>query len=100
MIHEFKDYPANGMTYKQFMTTEQGIKFHNYLLQFHALQFDLRRSNAIRNPIDSRPKLIKLLDLFNNFWFGLVFASFLWVWPFTELAKMIGDSIALHCGAK
>ena len=68
MIEEYKDYPANGMTYKTF--------------------------------VDPRPRFIQLLDFFNNFWFGFLLASFFWVWPFWELAQMIGDVIALHCGAK
>lgn len=50
--------------------------------------------------IDRRPRLIQLIDLLNNFCIGFLVGSFLWAFPFIELARMIGDAIALHCGAK
>lgn len=42
--------------------------------------------------VDPRPRYIQLFDLLNNFSFGLIFASFLW------LAQSIGDAILLNCG--
>ena len=48
--------------------------------------------------VDPRPSYIQFLDLFNNFAFGLIFASFLWVWPFLWLAQSISDAILLNCG--
>lgn len=47
-----------------------------------------------------RPRFIQLIDLLNNFFVGFLVGSFLWAFPFIELAGMIGDAIALHCGAK
>jgi|JI9StandDraft_1071089.scaffolds.fasta_scaffold215687_2 hypothetical protein len=47
-----------------------------------------------------RSRFLHLLDFLNNFWFGFFLASFFWVLPFMELARMMGDSIALHCGVK
>lgn len=50
--------------------------------------------------IDSRPRFIQLIDLLNNFFIGFIFSSFLWAFAFVELARMLNDAIALHCGAK
>lgn len=50
--------------------------------------------------IDRRPRFIQLIDLLNNFCIGFLFASFLWAFPFIELARLIDHAISLHCGAK
>lgn len=70
MIQEYKDYPANGMTYKKFVHPRP------------------------------RSKFFYVLNLCNNFCFGFAFGVFFWVLPFFDMVKIIGDSIALHCGVK
>lgn len=47
-----------------------------------------------------RSKFFYVLNLCNNFWFGFAFGVFFWVLPFFDMVKIIGDSIALHCGVK
>lgn len=47
-----------------------------------------------------RSKFFYVLNLLNNFWFGFALGCFFWVLPFLELAQIIGDAIALNCGAK
>lgn len=50
--------------------------------------------------IYSTPWYIRILFLLNNFWAGLIVGFLFWVLPFLDMARIIGDSIALNCGSK
>lgn len=64
-------------------------------------EIDLVLDNYIDKSLNRpRSKAVQLLNLLNNFWFGFALGCFFWVLPFLELAQIIGDAIALNCGAK